>query len=174
MFFTQSADRHFLVGAWLFPAAVIACSTLFALRRRIGTGPLLALSPTASDLSALGFLQRVFHAFCVRAEPFQYLAGMPVCALIAAAGARAFERIGTLTRLAVGAVVVVACSALNLFRESPSTKTTRPYFLTSLERNPDAWVAAYNLGFTNQDRTICRSIQMYRSALRVRPMTRRS
>ncbi|MET0791978.1 MAG: tetratricopeptide repeat protein [Polyangiaceae bacterium] len=157
--------------AWLFPIGVVALlGALFALRRRLGVAPFLALLAYGLLIfPALGFFNVYFMRFSYVQNHFQYLAGVPVLALIAATGARVLERTSAQLRLAVAAAITLLCGWLT-FLESAQFRDYETLFLTTLEQNPDAWVAANNLGLYYQKRhALDAAIVQYRNALRVRP-----
>ena len=157
--------------AWFYPIAVVAVfGALFALRRRWGVGPFLALVVYGVLIfPALGFFNVYFMRFSYVQNHFQYLAGVPVLAFIAAVAARVLEPASLNVRITIGAAVTLLCSWLT-FSESAQFRDYETLFLTTLERNPDAWVAAYNLGNYYQGRQEREAaIVKYRAALRVRP-----
>ncbi|HEY0469392.1 MAG TPA: tetratricopeptide repeat protein, partial [Polyangiaceae bacterium] len=157
--------------SWLYPALVAAASgALFALRRRWGLGPLVTLVAYGLLIfPALGFFNVYFMRFSYVQNHFQYLAGIPVLAFVAAAFARVLEPASLNVRIALGATVTLVCSCLT-FLESRQFRDYETLFLTTLQRNPDAWVAAYNLGNYYQARHAPQAaIEKYRTALRVRP-----
>jgi len=165
-----SIDAHALLG-FCFPlAAVVVFGVLVALRRRLGNGPLVAfLVYGLLVFPALGFFNVYFMRFAFVQNHFQYLAGIPVLAAAAAAGTRALARAPGPARLGIGVALTVLCGAYS-FSESRTFRNYETLFLTSLERNPDAWVAAYNLGTRYQDAGNWHgAIEMYRTAQRVRP-----
>jgi protein O-mannosyl-transferase len=165
-----SIDAHQPL-AWCFPLAVLgSLVALVALRRRLGNGPLVAfLVYGLLIFPALGFFNVYFMRFAFVQNHFQYLAGIPVLAAAAAAGTRALTRAPARLRFSVGAALTALCGAYS-FSESVTFHDYETLFLTSLKRNPDAWVAAYNLGTRYQDAgNWQRAIEMYRTARRVRP-----
>ena len=157
--------------AWLYPVGIVAASsTLFALRGRWGVGPLVALvSYGVLIFPALGFFNVYFMRFSFVQNHFQYLAGVPVLAFIAAAAARALEPTTPNLRVTLGAAVTLVFGWLT-FSEIAQFRDYETLFLSTLQRNPDAWVAAYNLGNYYQARHDRQAaIEKYRAALRVRP-----
>jgi len=158
-------------SAWIYPLGVVAAfGVLFALRSRWGVQPLVALAAYALLIfPALGFFNVYFMRFAYVQNHFQYLAGVPVLTFMAAVGARLLESWNANVRVAIGALVTLIGSVLTCL-ECAQFRDYETLFLTTLERNPDAWVAAYNLGNYYQERhALDKSIAMYRVALRVRP-----
>ena len=157
--------------AWFFPIAVVLLFVaLFAVRGRFGVGPLVAFASYGLLIfPALGFFNVYFMRFSYVQNHFQYLAGIPVLALIAAAGARALERASAGVELGIAAAVSLVCALLS-FSESSTFRDYPTLFETTLARNPDAWPAAYNLGlYYEKRRAPERAIAMYQTAYRVRP-----
>ena len=157
--------------SWLFPLTVLALFVaLVLLRKRIGNAPLVVLLVYGLLVfPALGFFNVYFMRFAFVQNHFQYLAGMPLLAALAAAGTRVLSRASAAARFGVAAVLSVLLGAYS-FSESRVFHSYETLFVTTLQRNPDAWVAAYNLGMRYQDagdRT--GAIEMYRKAQRVRP-----
>lgn len=165
-----SIDAH-SPRAWLYPAlVVVAFGALFGLRKRWGVGPLVALLAYGLLIfPALGFFNVYFMRFSFVQNHFQYLAGVPVLAFVAAAGVRVFEAWAVPARIAIGAALTLGASWLT-FLECAQFHDYETLFLTTLDRNPDAWVAAYNLGnYYQQRHAPDAAIAKYRVALRVQP-----
>jgi tetratricopeptide (TPR) repeat protein len=165
-----SIDPHSALG-WGFPLGVVALfAALLALRPRLGNGPLVVfLAYGALIFPALGFFNVYFMRFAFVQNHFQYLAGIPVLAGVAAAGSRALAHWSAELRFAVAAVVTALCGA-HSFAESTTFHSYESLFLATLERNPDAWVASYNLGVHYQKAgNLPGAIEMYQAARRARP-----
>jgi tetratricopeptide (TPR) repeat protein len=143
---------------------------LIALRRRVGDGPLVVfLVYGLLVFPALGFFNVYFMRFAFVQNHFQYLAGIPILAAVAATATRAFAHVPAPARFAVAAASIASCGVYS-FVESLTFHSYESLFLATLERNPEAWVAAYNLGLRYQDAgDRQRAIEMYRTAQRVRP-----
>jgi Flp pilus assembly protein TadD len=163
-------DAHAALG-WCFPLAVVGSFVaLVAVRKRFGNAPLVAfLVYGVLIFPALGFFNVYFMRFAFVQNHFQYLGGIPVLAAAAAAATRALTRASAPARVSLAAALVALCGACS-FSESRTFRDYETLFLTSLRRNPDAWVAAYNLGTRYQDAGNWQgAIEMYRRAQRVRP-----
>ena len=96
--------------AWACAAAVAgALGAAWFLRRRAGRGPLACLLFFAVTLSpVLGFIDYGYMQFSFVADRYQYLAGIGLIALFAAAGARGVEKLpGAAARAARGAAVIL-------------------------------------------------------------------
>jgi tetratricopeptide (TPR) repeat protein len=146
---------------------------------------------------ALGFFNIYFMRFAYAQDHFQYLAGMPVLALVAAGADLGLERVSAFAvsragpdtrrrkrraspakrarelasriRVPLGAVALAALAVASASK-SLAFQDYETLFLTALEKNPDAWAASFNLGvFYREQQRYDRAIPLYREALRVRP-----
>jgi tetratricopeptide (TPR) repeat protein len=122
--------------AYAYPAAALGTlAALYALRRRIGRGPLTAALFFAGTLSpALGFLNVFPMRFSFVADHFQYLASAGLLALFAAGARRA-----------AGAGFVVLLVVLTVLR-LPAYSDAETLWRDTVARNPGAWIAHTNLG----------------------------
>lgn len=141
-------------GQWLFPLAALgAFVALWALRKRIGGGPLAAaLCYGAMIFPALGFVNVFPMLFSWVADHFLYLASAPLLALAAAGATGAAERmggggsrLGGQVSAGVAGVVVLVLAAL-AWRQIPMYRDVETLWRTTIERNPAAWIAYNNLG----------------------------
>jgi tetratricopeptide (TPR) repeat protein len=184
---------------WLFPLAAVAqLASLAASRARIGAAPFAAMLAYAVLIfPALGFFNVYFMRFAFAQDHFQYLAGMPVLALVAAGadfglekasafavlrarpGARRPKRRASLAkpaealasrlRVPLAALVVGTLAAASAWK-SLAFADYETLFVTALQKNPDAWAASFNLAvFYREQRRYDRAMPLYREALRVRP-----
>ncbi len=144
--------------AWGFAvgfAAVVA--VLWCCRRQLGRGPLagvlffaVALSPT------LGFVDFGYMQFSFVADRFQYLAGIGLIVVVAAAASRACQRgLGALpehqTRpawMAIGAVgaAILSVSGILTWNHTGIYRYNITFFTHVIAHNPQARDAHYNLG----------------------------
>ncbi|HWA87151.1 MAG TPA: tetratricopeptide repeat protein, partial [Opitutus sp.] len=133
-------------SSWLFLLAALASLTaavVAAVRDRRFRAPLAAGLLFAGALfPVLGFLNVYPFVFSYVADHFQYLASLPVFALVSAglAGARApaLVRGGA----AVGLLAVLgglSRSQCRMYRDATTL------YETTLRQNPDCWLAAHNL-----------------------------
>ncbi len=174
-------DAHDAVQ-WLFPiAAAAAFVALFALRKKIGGGPLAAaLCYGAMLFPALGFVNVFPMLFSWVADHFLYLASAPILALAAAgltgtvgrAGGEAdperrksFELGGK-----VAAAALVAILGLLTWRQIPMYRDVDTLWRTTIERNPEAWIAYNNLGVSLVAAgRVDEAIENYEKALALHP-----
>jgi tetratricopeptide (TPR) repeat protein len=129
-------------------AATLMIAALFLLRRRIGKGPLVAvLSYAALIFPVLGFLTVYFMRYSFVADHFQYHAGVPLLAWIAASAARAFPGLaGRPTLAAAAALPVLALLGALTWAQSQIYHDPATLWRDTLAKNPAAWLAHENLG----------------------------
>ena len=136
--------------AWqfLFPSGVLAVLVaLFALRNRIGRGPLAAVLYFVGTLvPALGFVNVYPMRFSFVADHFQYLAGVGLIVLIA-------EGLARVARRRVSALLVIIPLALGVltWRQARMYHDARTLWEWTLARNPGAWIAHDHLGAISGD-----------------------
>lgn len=132
----------FLIGAAAVPAV------LWALRLRIGTGPLAGAAYFAVTLApVLGFVDYGYMQFSFVADRFQYLAGLGVLAVLVAALAHAAGRLEGWPRKAVhaGGVMVLAALAVKTSSQAEVYRNSTTFFQHIVSHNPDARDAHSNL-----------------------------
>jgi protein O-mannosyl-transferase len=106
---------------WFYPAAVvIVAAVLFALRRWIGRGPVVAFSIFCGVLvPALGFFDFYPMRYSFVADHFQYLASPALIALVVAAAAVALRKLApraTAAPYVLAGIVLVVLSTLTLLQ----------------------------------------------------------
>ncbi|MGQ0722249.1 MAG: tetratricopeptide repeat protein [Candidatus Eiseniibacteriota bacterium] len=129
-------------ASWAAAVVLIAGAlALFALRRRIGRGPLAALLFFLVTLSPMsGFVDFGWMRYSFVADRFQYLASAGPCLLVAAGAAR----LGRRARLP-GVLVLVVLGALT-FRHASIWQDDERFFRHVVTRNPAATDGWFNLG----------------------------
>lgn len=140
---------HVDVSQWwqyLFPVGVIvALAFLWAHRKRLGKGPLVAcLFFVGTLMPALGFVNVYPMLFSFVADHFQYLASIGLIALIAAAGTRACARWTTSARGILFATVLIGLMTITWGQEL-KYKDNEALWNDTIRRNPEAWIAHNNL-----------------------------
>lgn len=135
---------------WLFPLAVVgAMAGLWALRKRIGRGPLAGLFFFAGTLvPALGFVDVYPFRFSFVADHFQYLASIGLLAAVFAGGSVLWQRYRPADRVVLPvarAVVLLAFAGLTLYY-TPRYESAETLWRDTIARNPDCWMAHNNLG----------------------------
>jgi tetratricopeptide (TPR) repeat protein len=135
---------------------------LYAARRRIGMGPLVGFLFFAGTLfPALGFFNLYPFRYSYVADHFQYLAAIGPFAVLAAGMTRLHARwgpkrgaSGAMTAGQPGNAGVVAAAALVAILAGLTYHQQKDYsdletlWLRTLEKNPRAWIAQFNLGTT--------------------------
>jgi len=163
------------IMAWL-PAAglVLVAWALWYFRRAdsaramtFGLGCfILALLPV------LGFFDIYFFRFSFVADHFQYLASMGLIALVAGAGTTVCRRAGQGGRhsgmLLVAAVLTML--GMSTWRQEQVYKDLETLWRGTLTKNPDAWMAHYNLGVALASQgKFSDAMAEYATALRIKP-----
>ncbi len=140
-------------GAWtqyLYPAgAVGVLCALWLLRRRLGRGPLVAVLYFVVTLfPALGFFHVYFMRYAFVQDHFQYLASIGVIGLMIATVRslvwRSNRPVRITAAICLGAVLLVLASLT--WRQTQTYQDRETLWRTTLNRNPDAWMAHTNLG----------------------------
>jgi tetratricopeptide (TPR) repeat protein len=165
-------------GRWLsycFPAAVlVAVAALWAARRRIGRGPLVAVLAFAGTLfPALGFFDVYPMRYSFVADHFQYLASPGLIALFAAGAATAAARIfrGRTEPAAVAAAILLVVLGALTWRQTQVYGDLETLWRDTLAKNPDSWMAHVNLGVIVEDRgQVEEAVRHYRESLRIQPV----
>ena len=168
-------DRHALTQ-YLYPgAAAAAVGALWALRPRIGRGPLVAaMSFVALLAPTLGVFNVGYHLYSFVADHFQYHAAPALLALVGAGVAsvrRRYDEPGrqrTVDAVCVALLAVLAGSSMQHARTFQSEKARCE---DTLRKNPSAWLAMNNLGVAlAAEGRLEDAVEQYRRALEVRPI----
>ena len=158
---------------WLFPIATLGMFVgLWAMRRR-WRGPLAAwLLFVGTLVPVLGFLN-VYPFICsFVADHFQYFASLGIIVLVSAGIATGLERASLPMRRAGVAlcILLVGTLAVLTWKQSGMYADVVTLWRTTLERNPDCWVAHNNLGtILSAQGQQQEAIEHYRAAIRIRP-----
>jgi hypothetical protein len=124
---------------WLYPiGACVIVAGAFALRRRVGRGPLVAILFFGGTLvPALGFVNVYPMRFSFVADHFQYVASVGLIAL-AATG---------LSRIPLNASIALPLAlAVLTWRQTAIYRDLETLWTDTLAKNPAAWLAHNNLG----------------------------
>ena len=163
------ARWHVDAAVWwqyLFPlAAAGIVAALYLARRRIGSGPLVAVLCYAATLApALGFINVYPMRYSFVADHFQYLACLPLIAFVAAAGATRVPRARELGGAVLLVLGLLACRQTLVYRDAETV------WRDTLSKDPDSSMAHINLGLLLSDsgRTP-EAIGHFREALRIDP-----
>jgi len=135
---------------YLFPLGVLGLLVALWRLRRVSRAPLAALLLFAGLLfPILGFFNVYAYVYSFVADHFQYLAAMPVIALVAAgwgswkSGTRK-EESGNIPQIA--AVAVIGVLGLLTWRQCGMYTDQETFYRTIIGRNPKSWMAYNNLG----------------------------
>jgi tetratricopeptide (TPR) repeat protein len=136
---------------YLFPiSAVLAVAALWWWRARIGKGPVTAVAYFVVAVVPLSFVNVAFTRLSYVSDHWQYWASMGLIALAAGAAAHvagpwlrrpAGRPVAAAATVAVITLLAARCWERCLVYESEETLWT-----DTVNRNPEAWVAHYNLG----------------------------
>jgi len=151
---------------YLFPLGALALAALLWRLRRRTRAPLAALLFFVGSLfPTLGFFNVYAFVFSYVADHWQYLASLGVVALAAAGLAAVPGRPG---RILAG-VLVLALGTLS-FRQCGMYRDLPTLYQTTLERNPDSWMAQSNFAnLLSQQGRPAEAIRHYEAAIRLAP-----
>lgn len=157
-------------AVWL-PLLGVLGLTLWLWRLRTRTrAPLVAwLLFIGTLFPVLGFLNVYPFLYSFVADHFQYLASLGLIAL-AAAGLARLRAAAPRTGLLLAAILLLGLGTLT-WRQSRIYGSAELLYRTTVERNPDCWMAWNNLGhLLMSDRTrLAEAIASFGHALRLRP-----
>ena len=164
-------------GAWVqyvYPAGVIGVlAALWFGRCRLGRGPVVAALYFAGTLfPALGFFEVYFMRYAFVQDHFQYLASVGVIGLVIVAVHRVVRRAGrpsqVLAATCLAGVLVVFAGAT--WRQTHAYRDRETLWRTTLNRNPNAWMAHTNLGgvLMGQGKP-AEAIPHFREGIRLKP-----
>lgn len=137
--------------SWLFalPIAFVGvAAALFALRDRIGRGPLAALLIFAGVLvPALGFFDVYPFRYSFVADHFQYHAAPALIAAFAAGCTLLVAQLGARARIPayVAAIALLAGLGALTFRQAHVYRDLETLYRSTIAANPEAWNAYLNL-----------------------------
>lgn len=158
---------------WLFPVAALAVLVLFWGLRSKTRGPLAGwLLFVGTLVPVLGFLNVYPFVYSFVADHFQYLASLGIIVSTAAAIALVLDRLPqTVRRLGFGlCVLVVAILGLLTWRQSRMYADLIALYQSTIDRNPNSWMAQNNLGITlHKSGNVDDAIEHFRTAIRIRP-----
>lgn len=165
---------------WLFPLAtltVLATFFLLARHSRLSAlSPLARRAPFAAALlfggtlfPVLGFFNVYPFAFSYVADHFQYLAALPLLALIAAALSQFFARRRRSAALVTSAALLLTLGTLTVL-QAGIYRDAETLYRTTLDRNPTCWMAHHNLAMLlTESGEPAAALPHLEQALRIRP-----
>ncbi len=164
-------------GVWwqyLFPVAILGIfGGCYALRKRFGKGPFVAIMLFSGTLlPAIGFVNVYPHRFSFVADHFQYLASIPMLALICSGffwlRQKAGQRYHTL--FAVLAMVAVVSLGVQSHFQTAIYQNLETLWQDTLQKTPSSWMAHNNLGtIKEQQGDLAGAVECYRKAIKIRP-----
>jgi len=159
---------------YLFPAVSLAMiGGLYANRRRIGTGPVVAVfCYVALLVPAMGFFHVYFMRYSFVADHFAYLAAIPLIALVTAGGTVLATRAGRAGHLIapVAWTLVLAALAVMAARQCGIYHDLHTLWADTLSKNPTCWLAHNNLGVVMEtEGRIDEAFDHYTQAVRWKP-----
>jgi protein O-mannosyl-transferase len=154
---------------WFYPLGAVAMAAmLWAWRKRIGRGPLVAVLFFAAALGpALGFVNVFPMRYSFVADHFQYLASIGIIATVVALGAAAVPN--RVMRAVAGGAIVATLLVLTL-RQCQVYRDPETLWWDTVATNPDCWMAHNNLGVVFAARGEIETARAeYEEALRIKP-----
>ncbi len=152
---------------YLFPATfLLLILLLWILRKKIGRGPLTAILFFAGSLfPALGFFNIYPMRFSFVADHFQYLASIGILILAVAGIARLTGK----AAITIAILLLVFLGHLT-WKQVPVYKNLFTLWSDTVQKNPNAWMAHYNLGnvFIAEQKTE-EAVAHYRETIRIKP-----
>ena len=158
---------------YLFPAGVVLLSIAAWKLRRRWRGPLAGLLLFVGTLfPALGFHDLFPFLYSFVADHFQYLASLGVITLASAGTALLIERCGRWGRAGGYALCLTLLAVLGAlsWRQSQMYVDVETLYRTTIDRNPQCWLACYNLGVALVGRgRFDEATAWFRRAVEIRP-----
>jgi tetratricopeptide (TPR) repeat protein len=156
----------------LYPCALLlSLAGFYAVRRRIGVGPLFAvLFFIVTLFPAMGFVDVYPMRFSYVADHFQYLASIGAIALVVTAVDSIAKRHGLRgTAAFMAAICTIGLAGLARV-ETAKYHDVETLWRDTIAKNPDAWIAHNNLGNLRlQQRRWDDAERHFSEALRVKP-----
>jgi tetratricopeptide (TPR) repeat protein len=156
------------------PGALLAIILGLAWWRRGAWGRpivMLIVCYTALLLPSLGFVNILFMCYSLVADHWQYPAMIVPCAALAGAAATLDRRrVGRMPTGRVLGVALLAALAVLTWRHCRRYADREMLYRTTIERNPDCWMAHGNLGFCLAGRgQVDEAIAHFQRALEIKP-----
>lgn len=164
----------FAVLSYVPVAALLACFALLWRFRRTWGRPLLAGLGyfVVTLIPVLGFRNIYYMKYSLVADHWQYVSIVGVIALIAGAGVHFAGRWRPAARgtAAVLAAVVIVLLSLSTCRQERIYQNKDALWRDTIEKNPRAWMAHYNLGIALAGRNeLDEAMACFREAIRIKP-----
>ena len=133
---------------WLWPVTAVAAyvAAWFA-RRRLGRAPLAIMVYYGVTLfPVLGLMNAYGMRYSFVWDHWTYLSSIGIFAAVAALGAQLARRWLTPGQAAFTGLVVIGLLGFRTWKESATYQSMEKLWLTTLDRNPNCWMAWQNLG----------------------------
>ncbi len=158
---------------YCYPLALAALvAALWSVRRR-SRAPLAALLFFCGTLvPVLGFFNLYTFRYSFVADHYQYLASLGIIALVAAAATSLLDRLTPRQRVAgrTACLALLAVLAVLSWRQCRMYADAETLYRTTIDANPDCWMAHSNLGFVLAGRgQLEEAIAHYGKALEIEP-----
>ena len=121
---------------------------------------------------ALGFLNVYPFVYSFVADHFQYLASLGIITLFSAGAALLLKRVNGRAPVIghAGCVALLAVLAVLTWRQSRNYADIEALYQTSIDANPECWMAHNNLGFVFAERErFDEAIAHYQQAVKIKP-----
>jgi len=162
-------------GFWqyLFPlSALTVLLTLWLLRRRARAPLAAALCYVGALFPALGFFNVYPFRYSFVADHFQYLASLAIIVPVVGGVTWFFRQGGRLWRLTgrmLGFSLLTLLAVLS-WQQSRMYADLETLYRTTIARNPDCWLAYYNLGVVlSKAKQMPAAVECYKQTLRLVP-----
>jgi protein O-mannosyl-transferase len=160
------------VWQWLFLVATIITLTSLIWWQKRDRSPLAAaLLFCGSLIPVLGFVKVYPFIFSYVADHFQYLASLSMVSFVVASARNGFTQLRwpRWTGLALAAILTTILGVLT-WQQCGMYRDVRTLYTTTLERNPDSWVANLNLGIVlDEANETEKSVYYLKRALELKP-----
>ncbi len=159
-------------GSYVPGIVLLGCLALLWWKRRTwGRSPLFAFGYFVVTLfPVLGFIDQGFYGVSLVADHWQYYSIIGIIALMTGAGATICERLGKQGQFVgvVASVATVIVLGTAAWARSGVYADSRTLWQDTLAKNPNAWLAHNNLGFSlASDGDIAGAARHYEQALRL-------
>ena len=135
-----------LAYIWLV-AGIALCAAIYFARRYVGRSAEVAAAFFIATLSpVLGFIMLYTFRYTFVADHYQYLACIGPIALVSAGLVKLTEstRLGP-RFLASSSILILGAMGILTWRQSTSYRDIETLWRTTIDRNPDCWMAEHNL-----------------------------
>jgi protein O-mannosyl-transferase len=160
------------VWEWLYPVtALSACFTLWLARGRIGRGPVTALLYFVGTLfPVLGFMNAYGMRYSFVWDHWVYLSALGIITMVAALVVHAGSALSKPALVYGFAAIVLPTLALLTWQQAGTYIDKETLWHSTLARNPDCWMAHYNLGIDlDQNGQLNEAIDEFHEVIRLKP-----